>query len=372
MRSAFYTLLTFLWMVSIITTITFSQQTQDNEKICSRIFIDQNTFGTGDPNYKWDPPASQTKTFLIGGTGITVNPNFRPFPTTNSTQSEMSVDVSPFNDQIIFASANTSPWPVTTLWGTGVYWSLDGGQSWGGVDNPATLSGFGRNSGDPASVIGSNGYFYEGYISNSGGMGVSVSTDNGNTWNSYNVNSGGGDDKNHLMVDKVVGSPYEHRVYDAWVAFNGANSNDIVLKYSTNFGKNWSAAINLSSSLNAGSFNQGVNVQTGPSGEVYVTWAIYDNWPGGEDAIGFAKSTDGGDTWTSSRIYGALTPNGNFNFGIRGSLNFGAGDIRVASWPSMAVDRTTVGVTPGAAREAIFILPGHKEMLHLQAVILIL
>jgi len=76
---------------------------------------------------------------------------------------------------------------------------------------------------------------------------------------------------------------------------------------------------------------------------VYVTWAVYDNFPTGEDAIGFAKSTDGGDTWTSARIYGALTPNGNFNFGIRGFLNFGAGDIRVASFPSMAVDRSGGG-----------------------------
>ena len=76
----------------------------------------------------------------------------------------------------------------------------------------------------------------------------------------------------------------------------------------------WSALVNLSGSLNPGSHAQGCNVQTGPNGEVYVTFAIYDGWPGGEDAIGFAKSTDGGTTWTKTRIYSAL------NFGIRGEI----------------------------------------------------
>ncbi len=65
MRSAVYTLLTFLWMVSIFTTTLFSQDTQDNDKIWSKIFIDQNTIDPGDPNYKWDPPASQKKHFYL-------------------------------------------------------------------------------------------------------------------------------------------------------------------------------------------------------------------------------------------------------------------------------------------------------------------
>src|SRR5690606_27610583 len=84
-----------------------------------------------------------------------------------------------------------------------------------------------------------------------------------------------------------------------------------------------------------GSHAQGCNVQTGPNGEVYVTFAIYDGWPGGEDAIGFAKSTDGGATWTKTRIYSAV------DFGIRGYLKPPAPlEIRVSSFPSMAVDRS--------------------------------
>ena len=142
------------------------------------------------------------------------------------------------------------------------------------------------------------------------------------------------DDKNHLMVDKKVGSPFENRLYNTWTDFNFGSSaeNQVVLKYSTNFGSSWSALVNLSGSLNPGSHAQGCNVQTGPNGEVYVTFAIYDGWPGGEDAIGFAKSTDGGTTWTKTRIYSAL------NFGIRGEIKPTL--IRVASFPSMSVDRS--------------------------------
>ncbi|MDP2364147.1 MAG: sialidase family protein, partial [Ignavibacteria bacterium] len=103
-------------------------------------------------------------------------------------------------------------------------------------------------------------------------------------------------------------------------------------KSSTDFGVTWGTLVNLSSSLTPGSHAQGCNVQTGPNGEVYVTFAIYDAWPGGEDAIGFAKSTDGGTTWTKARIYSAV------NFGIRGNLK--PTSIRVSSFPSMSVDRS--------------------------------
>jgi len=70
------------------------------------------------------------------------------------------------------------------------------------------------------------------------------------------------------------------------------------------------------------------------------------------------KSTDGGVTWTKTRIYSAL------NFGIRGEIKPTL--IRVASFPSMSVDRSVALIT------VIYILPGLKEVLHLQVQILIL
>ncbi|MGB5288526.1 MAG: sialidase family protein, partial [Ignavibacteriaceae bacterium] len=106
-------------------------------------------------------------------------------------------------------------------------------------------------------------------------------------------------------------------------------------RYSTNFGQTWSASINLSNSL-ASYLNQGVNIQTGPNGEVYAAWAVYidGSVSTGEDGIGFAKSTNGGLTW-STPIYAYQAT----NFGMRGTLSNKNG-IRVASFPSMAVDRS--------------------------------
>ena len=114
----------------------------------------------------------------------------------------MSIDVHPTNSNIVFGSANATNWPVSTLYGTGVYWSLDGGTNWTGFDNPP----FGSNSGDPVSVIGQDGRFYENYINNSYGQSVATSTNNGANWTNYTVapNPGQVADKNHYMVDKTT------------------------------------------------------------------------------------------------------------------------------------------------------------------------
>ena len=330
MKRSFLFVLVTTFMIGILSISAFAQGTVDPEKKWSRIQIDKNSTTPIDPNYKYVPSPPVYRKYDIGATDALVMPNYRVFPGTNSTQSELSIDIHPLNPAIMFASANATNWPFSTIYGTGVYWTTNGGTNWTGFNNPP----FGTNSGDPASAIGTNGYFYEGYISSSGGMGVSTSTNNGLTWTSSTASSMSSDDKNHLMVDKKVGSPFENRLYNTWTDFNFGSSteNQVVLKYSTNFGSSWSALVNLSGSLNPGSHAQGCNVQTGPNGEVYVTFAIYDGWPGGEDAIGFAKSTDGGTTWTKTRIYSAL------NFGIRGEIKPTL--IRVASFPSMSVDRS--------------------------------
>ena len=86
----------------------------------------------------------------------------------------------------------------------------------------------------------------------------------------------------------------------------------------------------LSTAVSAGSHNQGVNIQTGPNGEVYVVWTVYDSWPSDETAMALATSTDGGNNFgASSRI---IT-------NIKGIRNTGVSkNMRVNSFPSMAVD----------------------------------
>jgi hypothetical protein len=279
-------------------------------------------------NTKWQPAVQVHRQYNFRDVVADVSPNFRPHPTTNTTQSEMSIDVHPTDADNVFASANASNWPVTTIYGTGVYWSLDGGTSWSGADNPP----FGGNGGDPASVIGPNGYYYEGYlVGGSYALGIAVSTNSGANWSTHTVYASGNQDKEHVMVDKTASSPYVNRVYYPW---SNLNASQVGLVYSTDFGSTWSAYKNVSAGVVTSGFGQGPNVQTAANGDVYVCYAVYDaNWTDGEDAIGFSKSTDGGATWTGTRAYDHL------NFGIRGTLS-SKGGMRVNSFPSMAVDRS--------------------------------
>jgi hypothetical protein len=325
-------LLALFLLLSAGSNFLFSQGEISDPRIWSVVKLDPDgTTKIDVPTSNWVPAEQITRYF--GNADATVGPNFRVKPG-NTTQSELSIDVHPTNQNIVFGSANATTWPVGTLYGTGVYWSLDAGTNWTGFDNPP----FGTNSGDPVSVIGQDGRFYENYITNSYGQGVAVSTNNGVNWTTHTVapNPGQVADKNHYMVDKTPTSPYLHRSYCVWTDFGGATDGEVVLRYSTNFGVNWSSSINISGTLTplGSAFAQGANVQTGPNGEVYVTYVIYDaNWTDGEDAIGFSKSTNGGTSWTHLRAYQ------NVNFGIRGNLSSKNG-IRVSSFPSMAVDRS--------------------------------
>ena len=310
-------------------TINLFAQNNPDDRRWSRPMIDHMASGTPQ-NTNWQPAPQVHRKYIFDNVLTDVGPNFRPHPTTNSTQSEMSVDIHPFDDNIIFGSANASSWPGITIYGTGVYWSVDGSVNWSGFDSPP----FGTNGGDPASAIGPNGYFYEAYLA--GGSytcGIAVSTNYGSTWTTHTAYGVSDQDKEHVMVDKDLNSPYANRVYYTW---SDLNAGEAALVYSTDFGTTWSSYKNLSGTITplGSAFAQGPNVQTGPNGEVYVCFAIYDaNWTDGEDAIGFAKSTDGGNTWTQMRAFEHV------NFGIRGTLSSKSG-IRVNSFPSMAVDRS--------------------------------
>lgn len=134
-----------------------------------------------------------------------------------------------------------------------------------------------------------------------------------------------------------------NRLYSGWSTFvsGDPNNNQIGISRSANFGLTWAAPVHVSSGVNAGAFNQGVNIQTAPNGDVYAVWAIYDTWinetGSPESAIGFSKSTDGGVSWTTaSRIIDNIE-------GIRNCSNcrYEPYGIRVNSFPSMAVSQLT-------------------------------
>lgn len=251
-----------------------------------------------------------------------------PVTKVNSTQSENSIFINPNDTEHVLQSNNSTQNPVGQLYGANYFYSFDFGQTWGGSIQGAG----GTNSGDPTTAINLNGRQFVGYIHSNGGQGVSYS-DNGTTWTpvicAY-ASGGGLLDKNHLWVDNSATSPFVGNLYNAWTDFYGPNNNNIEIIRSTNAGVSWTNKQNISSAVNAGSHNQGVNIQTGPNGEVYAIWSIYDSWPSDEKAIGFAKSMDGGVTFsTATRIINNIK-------GIR-TTEVGK-NHRVNSFPSMATD----------------------------------
>ena len=251
-----------------------------------------------------------------------------PVTTQNSTQSENSIFVNPTNPDHVLQSNNSTQNPVGSLYGANYFFSLDFGLTWGGSVQGAG----GSNSGDPATAISLTGRQYVGYIHNNGGQGVSYSED-GTTWTAVLVDAGAGSsllDKNHMWIDNSPTSPYQGNLYASWTDFGGPNDSEIEISRTTNHGLTYSPAVKISGQVNAGSHNQGVNIQTGPDGQVYVVWAIYDSWPSDESSFGFAKSLDGGVTWQpATRII-------NNTKGIRTSAT--SKNHRVNSFPSMACD----------------------------------
>ncbi|MGA9115307.1 MAG: FlgD immunoglobulin-like domain containing protein [Bacteroidota bacterium] len=262
-------------------------------------------------------------------------PDVRLRPTTNTTQSEMSVAVDPLNPNRVLASANATNFPVSTIYGTGVYWSLDGGLTWSGFDQPPAGNG---NSGDPAAVIDRDGRFFVGSIADNDGQGVMRSTDGGATWSYFQVSNPNGSllDKNHFMVDNGPASPHQGNLYSAWTDFGQPDPNPIEFARSTNHGTSWVNEQNISGTImTASEFGQGVNLQTGPQGEVYAAWSInLGTSPYTEQAIGFNRSTDGGVTWGSGMR--AIT-------NIRGirATSLSPYNIRVNSFPTMGVSMAT-------------------------------
>ena len=251
-----------------------------------------------------------------------------PLTTVNSTQSECSVFADPNDKDHALNSNNSTQNPVGQLYGANDFWTSNGGTVWGGEVQGAG----GANSGDPATAIGNGGRMYVNYIHNNYGQGISYSDNDGANWTAKQVapNPGSMCDKNHMWIDNSVASPYEGNLYVAWTNFGGSYDTEIGLARSTNDGVTWSSPIVLSTAINAGSHNQGVNLQTGPGGQVYALWAVYDSWPSDETALGFAKSLDGGATFApATRIISNIK-------GIRTSGTHK--NQRVNSFPSMAVD----------------------------------
>ena len=250
-----------------------------------------------------------------------------PVTTNVNTESENSIFGDPNDKMHVLESNNSTPQPSNgTVYGADWYNSFDGGSTWSGNYHGAGTG----NSGDPAACINMSGRYFVGYINSGDGQSVSYSDNNGATWTVSLVENGSASnfhDKNHLWVDNSPTSPFKGNLYDGWMT----GSSQIAISRSITNGTTWESSQVVSTNIVSGGQKQGVNLKTGPNGEVYAVFAVYNSWPGNETSIGFAKSTDGGVTYSPAvKIIDNIK-------GIRSS-NSVPENQRTNSFPSMACD----------------------------------
>jgi hypothetical protein len=301
---------------------------------------------TVQPESRVTPPQfNGTRVFNNKGILIGDSPDI-PVDTTSTTQSENSVVVKSNDNKVLLNSNNATPNPSTgSVYGTSYLTSSDGGETWGGIANSGPG---GSNSGDPAACINLAGRYFIGYIDNAYGQSVSFSDNDGLTWTVVKVGicpSGYSSmlDKNNLTVDNSPTSPFKGNLYDGWTSFGGSDDSYVCVSRSNTNGVSWEPYKNVSDAITSGAQHQGVNLRTGPNGEVYALFAVYESWPNDEGAMGLARSLDGGVTWLpATRIIS----------NIRGIRNTGVPEnMRVNSFPSMAVD-----LSNGPDRGAIYVV----------------
>jgi hypothetical protein len=263
------------------------------------------------PNYN----SSSRGYFVYQNTDVVTN--IRIFPS-GVNQSSVSAAIYSASPPRIFVGANTND-------GVGYYYSLNGGATWTGGD---LLSGSTFFSTNPSCVFGNNNRIHYNYYDN---LIVSDrSNDFGFSWmGRMIVPSSVLFDMNNNTADITATSTYFGRVYAAYSDFT-LSQPAIFFSYSTDGGTTYlpSAQIGQPS---ASHYEQGCNLQTGPNGEIYCVWSTPSMTTNIEDKIVFTKSVNGGANWSAPA--NALTING-----IRGTIL--TNNIRVHSFPSMAVDRS--------------------------------
>jgi len=222
-------------------------------------------------------------------------------------QSETSITVNPNNSNAIVGGSNE----IFRLPMRG-YFSSDGGKNWDAVDlplpPPATTNGTDFGS-DPGVAFDTRGNVYYSYIvvffnrffkSIQGTeMAVAKSSDGGKTWPQvtfFNFNSGTGqfNDKPMIAVDTNPLSPFRDSVYVAWdnASFNAGKSsanNALLFARSTDGGQTFSSPLALNALTGGPNSVIGADPFVGPNGEVYVSWHDIQN-----NRLMINSSLDGG------------------------------------------------------------------------------
>jgi hypothetical protein len=230
----------------------------------------------------------------------------------------------------------------------GIWTSSDGGNTWSGSDQ---LPNSGEGACDPSCVFDAAD---QGYVLGLGkqlgddydGVNLQTTNNGGVSWNPQVAEDDFNDDKPMSAAIDVSGtSPYVNYFYTAWTNFDTNNDGTDIRSVQINRSTDGGLTFGNLQTLKTG-FGHGVNVQTGPNGEVYVCWADYTNetsttiTPG--NYIAFASDiSNGGTSFTAAtdiiKETGApvvtLSPD-NVTSPVAAFNN-----TRLNDYPSMAVDK---------------------------------
>lgn len=257
-----------------------------------------------------------------GFDNIVIGNSFRVFPDT-VLQVETSVYCNPNNPSFIAAAAITDIYPGGYT--MGFYKSTNGGFNWSGTEAIKTTSGsIIVTIGDPSVSIDKNGRIILTFIAPSSNVGVSYSTNNGLNWSvTTNIPGVTLPDKISNTSDNIPSSPHYGNTYIVYNEREGIN-----FSRSTDGGVTWSVSQRISPALNY--LRTGASIAIGNLGEIYVTWPYLQET---QRYVGFAKSTDGGITWTSTDHGIPVFP---VNTGFRINLNL----VKTNGLPVVASDNS--------------------------------
>ena len=283
-------------------------------------------------------------------------------PNAFNNQVEVSAVISRLYPNSMLAIAiKNNPFVAPNLNRNNFYaYSYDGGITWTGDINLPTNN---FNGPDPLATIDADGRGYLGYLRyledkpntydqpNRYNITKASTINNFSVWNNQvegctPQNSAYFNDKPWVVADNYRMSPYKNNIYGAWTQ-RGQELYYVWANRSTNGYNTYTPDVLLS---NVGK-GQGTSIATGTNGEVYICWAKNTDADWDAESLGFAKSLNGGLTYTTS------TP---FNYeGIRVGVsgqNIIFNNTQVTDFPAIAVDRSC-----NSTRGRIFVVYPEKE-----------